>query len=119
APRPWVCVASRAPPASRRARPSPRAPEEAGDAGGVPRRPEEAEDTGLAAHYPRAMRHRLCLAAAVAGLAAMLLAGCDGGAGPPKDEPSTPHPSTSDPATSPTSQTPTPTHDPGEPATNP
>src|SRR5699024_863361 len=54
--------------------------------------PRKPRTPALAAHYPRAMRHRLCLAAAAAGLAAMLLAGCDGGDGPPKDEPSTPHP---------------------------
>ena len=79
----------------------------------IARAPQEAEDTGAAPHYPRAMRHRLWPAVAAAALAAMLLAGCDGGDGPPPEEPSTLHPSSS-----PTSRPSTPTGEAGEPATN-
>ena len=62
------------------------------------------------------MRHRLCPAAAAAGLAVLLLTGCngsDGSDGPPPEEPSTVHPTSA-----PTSQTPTATEEPSEPATN-
>src|SRR5690625_133291 len=77
------------------------------------RSPQEAEDTGGARHYPRSMRHRLCPAAAAAGLAVLLLTGCNGSDGPPPEEPSTVHPTSA-----PTSQTPTATEEPSEPATN-
>src|SRR5699024_6528064 len=78
--------------------------------------PQEAEDTGGAPHYPRSMRHRLRPAIAAAGLAVLLLTGCDGSdgsGGAPSEEPSTVQPTSA-----PTSQTPTPTEEPGEPATN-
>src|SRR5699024_11368986 len=69
----------------------------------------------LPIYYPRSMRHRLRPAIAAAGLAVLLLTGCDGSdgsGGAPSEEPSTVQPTSA-----PTSQTPTPTEEPGEPAT--
>lgn len=57
------------------------------------------------------MPHRLCLAAAAAGLAALLLTGCSGSDGPPTDEPTTLHPTHS-----PTGQASSTSEEPGEQA---